>query len=472
MSEFDRQYKSGIFAAGRMARAPRAELGVLDKPARTVPILRDCDVLVVGGGPSGTAAAIAAGRLGADVVLLERSNHLGGLSTGGLVIWIDRMTDWSGETVIRGIARDLIERLPKDAVAGPPREAWGSRDEASAAYWRERTAAFHGVVTFSPTVDPEHLKFASQEMVLESGVHLLLHSWVAAPILRDGAVAGVFMETKEGRMAIRARVTIDCTGDGDLFHRAGVAELTDIDASDIHHCMNTAWLFGGVDMPRYIAFKTGRKEAFAAFTARATEACGGVFGRPFVSWRDDVAVFMGPRLSGYAAVNVEDQTEVEVRSRRLMLRHLEVYRAGAPGFERAFLMLSAQQLGVRHARRLVGMSAMTRADWVSGTPRPDEIGISPAASPNFPNLSVPYGALVPAELDGLLVAGRAISCDTTTHSFMREIPQCWMTEQAAGVAAALSVAQRVRPREVAVLTLQTTLLAQGAWLRASGGGPG
>jgi flavin-dependent dehydrogenase len=88
-----------------------------------VPVFRDCDVLVAGGGPSGTAAAIAAARAGADVVLVERHNHLGGLSTGGLVIWIDRMTGWSGEPVIRGIGEELLDRLPKEAVAGPPRAA-------------------------------------------------------------------------------------------------------------------------------------------------------------------------------------------------------------------------------------------------------------------------------------------------------------------------------------------------------------
>src|SRR6185437_3025572 len=97
-------YQSGIFSTGHLPRAPRPELGTIAEPARDVRVFRDCDVLVVGGGPSGTAAAIAAARTGADVVLLERANHLGGLSTGGLVIWIDRMTDWSGNQVIRGIA--------------------------------------------------------------------------------------------------------------------------------------------------------------------------------------------------------------------------------------------------------------------------------------------------------------------------------------------------------------------------------
>jgi 2-polyprenyl-6-methoxyphenol hydroxylase-like FAD-dependent oxidoreductase len=211
-------FESDIFSAGRLLARRARPGGVVHEPARAIPVLRECDVLVVGGGPSGTAAAVAAARTGADVVLLERYNHLGGLSTGGLVIWIDRMTDWTGAQVIQGIANDLLDRLPKDAIAGPPRGLWGSADAATAAYWRERTAAYHGIVTWSPTIDPERLKLASQELVLESGVQLLLHGLGCAPIMQDGAVAGVVFESKEGRLAIRARVTVDCTGDGDIFH--------------------------------------------------------------------------------------------------------------------------------------------------------------------------------------------------------------------------------------------------------------
>ena len=137
---------------------------------------------------------------------------------------------------------------------------------------------------------------------------------------------------------------------------------------------------------------------------RGRAACGGLFERPFVSWRNDVALFMGPRLAGYSAVDVEDLTEVDIRSHRLMAAHLAVYRDHAPGFEAAFLMLSAPQTGVRHARRLVGVERVTREDWPSGVARPDEIGVSPSLSPKYPVVSVPYGALVPAELRR--VAGR------------------------------------------------------------------
>jgi len=448
----------------RDAKPPRADLGSHHEPARDIPVYRACDVLVVGGGPSGTAAAVAAARAGADVVLLERYNHLGGLSTGGLVIWIDRMTDWAGELVIRGFAEELFERLPADAVAGPERGDWGSTDAAKAAHWSQRTAAYHGIVTWSPTVCPEQLKLLSQEIVVETGVKLVYHGWASLPIVEDGRVAGVSFESKEGRMAIRAGVVVDATGDGDLFARAGAAFDNDIEEADVHHCMNTSWLFGGVEMGRWIAFKSGQPEAFADFMARGRQACG-LFDRPFVSWRDDVALFMGPRQSGYSALDVDDLTAVEVRSHRAMARHLDYYRAHAPGFENAFLMLSAPQIGVRHARRLKGVDSVLRSRWSDGVALADEIGVTPAVSPKFPNISIPYGALLPEKLDGLLACGRHISCDKNSHGFMREIPQCWITGQAAGAAAALAVARGVQPRAVDIGELQSALLEQGVFLR-------
>lgn len=369
------------------------------------------------------------------VTLLERYNHLGGLSTGGLVIWIDRMTDWQGKLVIRGLAKELLDRLPSDAIAGPEPAEWGSKDPARAAHWSQRTAAYHGVVTWSPTIDPERLKLLSQDMILESGVHLVYHTWAALPIVEAGAVRGVVFESKEGRMAVMADVVIDATGDGDLFGRAGAQFDDDIEPADVHHAMNTAWTFAGVDMNRWIAFKAGQPEAFNAFMARGRQECG-LFERPFVSWRDDVALFMGPRQTGYSALDVDDLTTVEIRSHQAMDKHLAFYRAHAPGFENAYMMLSAPQIGVRHTRRLRGVGAVLRSQWPQGLALPDEIGVSPAISPTFPNISIPYGALVPRALEGLLACGRHISCDKNSHGFMREIPQCWITGQAAGAAAA------------------------------------
>jgi 2-polyprenyl-6-methoxyphenol hydroxylase-like FAD-dependent oxidoreductase len=450
----------------RDSRVQRADHGVWSEPGRDIPIYHRCQVLVVGGGPSGTAAAAAAARQGADVALLERYNHLGGLSTGGLVIWIDRMTDWDGKLVIRGFAEEMFDRLPAEAVAGPAREEWGSKDPARAAHWSHRTASYHGVVTWSPTIDPERLKLLSQKIILERKVKLIFHSWAAMPIVQDGAVKGVVFESKEGRMAVMAEVVVDATGDGDLFARAGAAFVNDIDEADVHHCMNTSWLFGGVDMNRWIEFKAGQPEQFTQFMARGREQLG-LFERPFVSWRNDIALFMGPRQAGYSALDVDDLTAVEVRSHRAMDAHLDYFRSHAPGFENAFLMLSAPQIGVRHARRLSGVGSVLRSQWPLGVPLPDEVGVTPAVSPKFPNISIPYGALVPQQLDGLLACGRHISCDPNSHGFMREIPQCWITGQAAGVAAALAVQNRVAPRAVDVPELQAALHGQGVYLRPS-----
>ena len=455
----------GLEQFGGETRAPRRPrpTATYREAARDIPVLAETDVLVVGGGPAGTAAAIAAGRLGGDVMLVERYNHLGGLSTGGLVIWIDRMSDWSGRQVISGIARDLMDRLPKDAIQGPPQSVWGSRDEATAAYWTQRTAAFHGIVTWSPTIDPEWLKTVSMNMALEQKVRLLLHAWVAAPIIEDSVVRGAILETKEGRQAVLAKVVVDTTGDADLIVRAGGACQSDIDRSDVHHCVNTAWLLGGVDMERWIGFRTGNPKGFSDFMARGREKLR-FFERPFVSWRNDVALFMGPRLSGYSASDVEDQTEVEIRSRQLMIGHLEFFRTHAPGFESAFLMLGAPQLGVRHTRRMLGLRPVLREQWSTGRVWDDEIGVSTSPSNKFPNISVPYGALVPAALDNILGAGRHVACDANSHTFLREIPQCWLTGQAAGVAAALAADSGRRLRDLDVALVQRELLRQGAYL--------
>ena len=456
--------EQGLEAFGERSRArPARPQQTFAEPARDIPVYAETDVLVVGGGPAGTAAAVAAARLGADVLLVERYNHLGGLSTGGLVIWIDRMTDWSGAHVIRGIADELMERLPKDAIQGPPRADWGSRDAASAAYWAQRTSAYHGIVTWAPTIDPEALKTLSMRLVSEAKARLLLHAWCAAPIVEAGAVKGAIFESKEGRHAVFAKVTIDATGDADLIARAGARCESDVDSGDIHHCINTAFLMGGVDMERWLAFRRDDPDGFAKFMALGRAKLK-FFEKPFVSWRNDVALFMGPRLSGYSAVNVDDLTAVDLRSRDLAVGHVEVYRAAAPGFAGAFLMLGAPQIGVRHSRRLVGARKVTREQWPTGRVWDDEIGVSPSLAPKFPNISVPYGALLPQGLDNILGAGRHIACDPSSHSFLREIPQCWLTGQAAGVAAALAAGAGRRPRDVEVAAIQCELLRQGAYL--------
>lgn len=458
--------QSDVFEGQERALPPRNGSGFYEEPGRSIPIYHGCDVLVVGGGPSGTAAALAAARAGADVVMLERYNHLGGLSTGGLVVWIDRMTDWDGRQVIRGFAEEVLDRLKPDGVIGAPPSQWGSRDPVLAKHWGQRISAFHGVVCWSPMIDPERLKIVSQEMLLEAGVRLVFHSWAALPIVQDGAVKGVVFESKEGRRALMAKVVVDATGDGDIFGRAGADFETDIEQGDTHHAVNTAFLLGGADMNAWLNFRLTRPDEADALLKLGRERCG-YFQPPYVSWRNDIALFLGPRQSGLSALDIDDMTEVEIRSHRFMVTHWQFFRENAPGFENSYMLQSAPQLGVRHTRRLAGVDRVDRSRWADGAALPDEIGVSPSLTLKLPPISVPYGALVPRRLDGLLACGRHISCDPNSHGFMREIPQCWLTGQAAGAAAALAVTLGVAPRAVPIARLQAELRGQGVFLQGA-----
>jgi len=440
-------------------------LGTVHEAARETPIYEETDVLVVGGGPAGCAAAVAARRLGAKVTLVERYNHLGGLSTGGLVIWIDRMTDWEGRQVIAGFASEILDRLPADAIAGAPRELWGSTDAEAVAHWRERLSAFRDTVTWSPMIDPEWLKLVSAQLLHEVGVRLLLHCWAVDTITDGRDVRGAVFESKEGRRAVLAKVTVDATGDLDVCARAGAPFESDIEGegSNVQHCINTAWTWAGVDFGRWLDFKRSDPDAFQALMARGHEALGYIE-TPHVGWRDDVVLFLGPRLAGYSALKVADLNTVELESRRRMAAHLEFFRAHAPGFEHAWLMLTAPQLGVRHTRRLLGRRKMCVEDWKAGARHEDEIGVSPSPSQTFVNVSVPYGSLIPAELDNVVVGGRHVATDAPTQAFMREIPQCWLTGQAAGVAAAIAVGSGAAPHAIDVRELQRELERQGVYL--------
>src|SRR5215510_6725478 len=219
---------SGWFAKRRQPRPQRAPHGGTHREqAREVPVHLETDVLVVGGGPSGCAAATAAARLGADVTLVERYGHLGGLATGGLVFWIDRMTDWDGRQVITGYASEVMERLPADAVYGPAPELWGSKDPSLVAFWKPRLKAFRETVTWSPTVDPEWLKLVSLDLLEEAGARMLLHAWAVQAIVEDGSVRGIVFESKQGRRAVLARVVVDATGDLDVCALAGARYESD-----------------------------------------------------------------------------------------------------------------------------------------------------------------------------------------------------------------------------------------------------
>ena len=439
------------------------ETKTIREPARDIPVFGSCDVLVVGGGPAGSSAAASAARAGAETILVERYGYLGGMSTGGLVIWIDRMSDWGGRQVITGFADDLLDRIPKDGVLGPPKAVWGSKDTEIAGYWRPRTSAFQDTVTWSPTIDPEMLKNASFDVLLEYGVKLVMHSWAVSPVMEEDKVRGVIFESKAGRQAVLAKVVVDATGDGDIFAMAGESFDTDIHEESTHHQMNVAFLCGGLDMERFIDFRRTRPEEWEKLLSKAHELGTGAI--PFPSPYNDTCVFMGPRISGYSCLDVADLTEVEIESRRRMKKLVDFYRGCLPGFERARIAQTASQMGVRHSRRLLGVKKIAFEEWSSGKIHADEIGVSPPPSPEYPNVSVPLSCLVPQKIENLIAAGRNLSCDTRSHTFMREIPNCWLMGQAAGIAAAIAAKSRDDLRHVSVTEVQKELMRQDVYLQ-------
>ena len=430
------------------------------EPERSTPVYGSCDVLVIGGGPAGTAAAVAAAREGAAVILVERYGHLGGLSTGGLVSWIDRMADWQGSLIVAGIGQELMDRCGPEATLGPEPDIWGSKDLVEAAYWRVRTAGLRGTVQWSPTVDPEVLKLVTHDIVREAKVHVLMHCWVVAAICEDQVVSGVIFESKQGRYALKARVVIDCTGDGDVFAYAGARFDDDFDAESAHARLNTSFRFGNVNMRRYLDFRMLRDDDHKRVMKKASAQGIKLLAHP--TPYESVALFLTPKMAGYSALNVADLTEVEFISRDVARQGLEFYRANVPGFERAWIHDTASQIGTRHARRLIGRERITIEHWRADGRYADSVGLCPGFTEAFPTLQIPYRSLVPESVDGLLAAGRNLSADTKSHAALREIPECWVMGEAAGIAASIAVSQNFRLSDVPVADLQAKLVAKGA----------
>lgn len=409
----------------------------IQEPSREIPVLDEVDVLVVGGGPAGYCAAVAAARQGARTALVERYGCLGGLATGGLVLYMDGIFDKAGRRVMGGLCWESMERLQD----------------------------LGGLAQDSPTrlhVDSEWLQVVADAMCHEAGVHLWFHAWAAAAYMEDGRVAGAIVETKSGRQAILASLCIDATGDGDLAASADAA----FDMGYQRIGLNLK--VGGVDRDAWRTFTEEEPQENRELLRELLDQ-GGVPMRPAttphsdigVYWinilglderdgttdhpSDDVHAMFAGKLS---AIDVHDLSYVQYELRQRIARSLAFYKAHIPGFEDVRLLAIAPQLGVRESRRIRGVVELTEPDVRAERTFADTIGLHGLGFAGGGVINLPYRCLVPESLDGLLAAGRCVSTDHWTMQAIRLIPPAMVTGEAAGVAAALCISEQCQPREL------------------------
>ncbi|MEW6666984.1 MAG: FAD-dependent oxidoreductase [Thermodesulfobacteriota bacterium] len=452
---------------------------MIGEPAQDIPVYGEADVVVVGGGPAGVSAAVAAARSGASTILLERYGHLGGMATGGLVILIPHLSDGTEKLVIAGQQKEWLDRLdPLGGVLKPPDSSVGSADPKLLDRWGEyRFFVVDGRIRLSAYVDPELLKCVLNDMVMEAGVTLCLHSWGCRALMDRDRVKGIVFESKEGRKAILGQVIVDTTGDGDILASAGADFDDTLDPKLRSSKLALVFRVGNIDYRRFRSFKgkevqttsiyeTGSEESGYAKLMGELNRLGG-FTVTMPTNRDDVLWFNNwiPDLS---CLKVRDLTTLEVETRKKMLLSHGFFKKHVPGFENSYILDTASQAGTRGSRRLIGEHVLTHGELQQGTTYPDTIALFPPltanASPQMPNRSIPYRSLLPRNVDRLLVAGRCFSSDLVANDIMNLIPPCVAMGEAAGTAAALAVKHEVSPRAVHYPELRENLISHGVVL--------
>ena len=437
----------------------------IQEPTRDIDVIRSADVVVVGGGPAGIGAAVAAARAGADTVLIERYGHLGGMATGGLVILIPHMSGDDGKQQILGISQEWIDRL--DALGGaihPDRNDLGSRDKALIEKWQDYfSCVVNDRIRLSVFLDPELLKCALNDMVEEAGLKLYLHTWGCRAITAGATVQGVVFESKAGRQAVLGKVVIDATGDGDIMTAAGAGFDGGMDEESRSAMLAVVFRLGNVDFRKFCDYRTANPAQWKDVTARI-HALGNFRLLPFPTNRNDV-MWVNNWVPGRSCLNVEDITWTEVNVRKIMRETRRILAAEVPGFEDCFVLDTASQLGTRGSRRLDGEYRVTLKDVSAGRTYPDTITWFPSLQlEEKPLIHIPYRSLVPKRIEGLLVAGRCYSSDAPANNLTNLIPHCIAMGEAAGAAAALAVDAGVIVRKVDIAALQQHLRRQGVSL--------
>jgi len=428
-------------------------------PQTRVNIVDRSDVVVVGGGPAGIAAAVSAARNGVSVTLLERYPAVGGLAAGGMVLVLDDMVNGT-EITVRGICAEMIERMRRKNLCVTPAEKDCRLDARELPEnWRRwarwglfdfHTPAAPHPICYAAAFDPDAFKQAAYDLLTESGVKIRTHSWFSASVVEDGRITGVICQTKAGLQAISGSVVIDATGDLDVAAHAGASYVKD------SFILTTVSRWGGVDTEAAERFEFEQPEAFQMLDHEAKRLIGGCWAYwwlktplPGVIWLNCPHM---PKLSG---LEVEDLTAAELEGRRRIARLLEFAREKLPGFAQAYLVDFAPQTGVRQTRMLQGEYVVTKADVMQRRHFADAVC-------RGRDYYTPYRALLPKEVDQLLVAGRHYSATPQAQKTSREIPPCMAMGEAAGVAGALALDAGVTVRAAPVPAIQKQLRAQGA----------
>lgn len=423
----------------------------IEEPSRMLPVTHEVDVLIVGGGMSGCSAAVAAARLGARTLLVERWGFLGGTATAAMVGCICGVytcgPESSQQQIIFGQAQDLIERL-----------------EARSAGFKYRHRY---------QMDHEMLKLVLDEWLLEAGVKFLLQSAVASALVEDGKITGVVVENKGGRSAIRAAIIIDSTGDADMAAAAGVPWQK----GEELQAPTYVFYMGGVDIERAMAVpELELKEMLRAAMERGEFTFPRISGSYSPSPKRDTVHVNMTRTPGVDGTDPESLTRGHLEGRRQINDYIRFLTSYVSGFEQAHLDAIAPQLGIRETRRITGQYILAREDVLWGRKFEDAICRSSWPIEDHTHgldtvrlhlqgddyYHVPYRCLVPLNIGNLLVTGRCISATRGAAASVRVMGPGIATGQAAGTAAVIALNEGIATREVSILALQTQLRNDGA----------
>ena len=444
---------------------------VIAEPARSVPVYGDYEVVVLGGGPAGIAAAATAARLGAKTLLVERYGFLGGMGTAaGVTNFCGLHANVFGQIkrVVHGVADDLLDRIDRLGGLNTPHAIFGK--------------------TLAQAYDTAAYKCAADDLLLASGSELLFHALGAGVVMDGERIAALLVETKSGRRAILGSTFIDCSGDGDLAAWAGVPYDVGDDDGDLLY-PTTMFRVNGVDPDRA---RDGIANIAALMDAaeRASNSPfprKGVIIRPqkhSIEWRANVTQVRNAVGRAVDATDADQFSAGEIEGRRQVADYYRFLRDKVPGFEQSYIVDIAPQLGVRETRRVRGHYQMTGADVLNCASFDDTIGVNgwPLEKhvagdvewgwPDIPGSrgfnQLPLRMLVPLGVANLLVAGRCASMDHDGQSAARVSGTCFVMGQAAATAASLALNAGVAPGDVDIAAVQDQLTRDGAFLGRAG----